>query len=402
MVRVALALAWGVTCVAGLGAFRNVVYFLEWGVYRDFHIANLDWSRTTHVNYAFAMPQADGSIKFLDEFAATERIYGRDLGPGAVQGCFGQVNKFKRRFRGTKFGLSFGGWSGSGPFPAIAASPSLRTTFVSNAVALMIDLGLDFIDIDWEYPSRDQLPAFSALLRDLRSALHQLPFRAELSIAAPGFPAQWGTATASICEHVDFLNLMTYEYAGTWSGRAAFHSNLFPSPQLPGSSSVDAAVTDYLRNKCPSEKLVVGVPLYGKAFEHTRGLFATFAPPTTGSHGPDGLWDYKDIAPTAVARFDAVAKATYAYNSSTRTVTVYDDPRSVAAKVAYIKQHRLGGLMFWEASGDAPAGSNASLLTTFTTLVGKENMDFRVNNLQYPHSRYTNVRRPNFLGGYDD
>ncbi|KDO34968.1 hypothetical protein SPRG_01030 [Saprolegnia parasitica CBS 223.65] len=402
VLRLVLLLAL-VTPASSLHAYRNVVYFLEWGIYRDFHIANLDWSRTTHVNYAFAMPQVDGSISFLDEFAATQRVYGHDLGLGAVQGCFGQANKYKRAYRGTKFGLSFGGWSGSGPFPTIAASPKLRAAFVANAVALLEDLGLDFIDLDWEYPALAQLPLFATLLADMRAALDALPFRAELSIAAPGFPANWDKQSmTAICSHVDFLNLMTYEYTGAWSSRVGYHSNLFPNPHAPNGlrSSVSSAVQYYLTRGCPSEKLVMGVPLYGKSFERTRGLFAPFAPPTSGSHAPDGLWDYKDIALHASPRFDATAQATYAYNATTRTVLVYDDPKSVAAKVAYMQAHRLGGLMFWEASGDAAAGSSASLLTTYASLVGKDNMDFRPNNLWYPHSRYDNIRRPPLLGGF--
>ncbi|OQR89709.1 hypothetical protein THRCLA_09622 [Thraustotheca clavata] len=390
--------------VYALESYRNVVYFLEWGVYRDFHIANLDWSRTTHVNYAFAMPQANGSIHFLDQYAATGRIYDKNYGFDGVHGCFGQANKYKRRFRGTKFGLSFGGWSGSGPFATIATSPSIRATFVANAIQLLQDLGLDFIDLDWEYPTPTELPSFIDLLTDLRHALNQLPFKAELSIAAPGFPSEWGTLMPIICDQVNFLNLMTYDYAGSWSGRVAYHSNLYPNPSAPVGlrSSVNAAVQDYIRNKCPSHKLVMGVPLYGKSFEHAKGMYSTFSPPTSGSHGPDGLWDYKDIArKNWQPHFDPISQATYAYDATTNTITVYDDPLSLEAKIEYVQKYKLGGMMFWEGSGDAPAGTNASLLTTFANLVGKDNMDFRPNNLLYPESRYSNIRQVSYDGGYD-
>jgi chitinase len=38
--------------------------------------------------------------------------------------------------------------------------------------------------------------------------------------------------------------------------------------------------------------------------------------------------------------------------SASRTFISYDDPQSIRAKAQYVKEHRLGGMMFWELSED--------------------------------------------------
>ena len=50
--------------------------------------------------------------------------------------------------------------------------------------------------------------------------------------------------------------------------------------------------------------------------------------------------------------WDADVQAPYLWNASTDTFITYDDPQSIAAKVAYVRKTHLGGLMYWEQSLD--------------------------------------------------
>lgn len=54
--------------------------------------------------------------------------------------------------------------------------------------------------------------------------------------------------------------------------------------------------------------------------------------------------------------WDAKAKAPWLFNPATRIFWSYDDSASLALKGAYVRYHRLGGLMFWELSGDDDPG----------------------------------------------
>ena len=50
--------------------------------------------------------------------------------------------------------------------------------------------------------------------------------------------------------------------------------------------------------------------------------------------------------------WDAAAKAPYLYNAEKKILVSYEDEESLAVKCDYILSNRLGGVMFWEYSGD--------------------------------------------------
>jgi chitinase len=50
--------------------------------------------------------------------------------------------------------------------------------------------------------------------------------------------------------------------------------------------------------------------------------------------------------------WDDSAKAPYLYNAAKRIFVSYEDPESLAVKCAYVRSHKLGGVMFWEYFGD--------------------------------------------------
>jgi len=56
-------------------------------------------------------------------------------------------------------------------------------------------------------------------------------------------------------------------------------------------------------------------------------------------HGYVRYWDEKAAVP-------------YLYDPEKQTFVSYEDPESIAAKGGYVISHRLGGVMFWDYSGD--------------------------------------------------
>jgi chitinase len=190
--------------------YRNVVYFHEWSpLTNKFNVMDIDGSRITHINYAFAYPNNNGTLTFEYPETAFKHVYGQDLGPTAVQGNFGQLNEFKRRYRHVRVLLSLGGWGYNDVFVKIAANSTLRSIFVNNTITLITNLGLDGIDIDWEFPVSSTVDDFISLLQDYRTAFNQLPFTAELTIAA-GSSNNWGsTALKKVCDVVDAVNVMS-------------------------------------------------------------------------------------------------------------------------------------------------------------------------------------------------
>ncbi len=184
---------------------------------------------------------------------------------------------------------------------------------------------------------------------------------------------------------------MSYDYSGSWDTVSGHQANVFAygSAAAPKKPSTDEAVRHYRAHGIASEKILMGLPVYGRAFEGTAGLGQNYS--SVGEGGPQpGVWYYRDLPkPGAEQLWDDVAKATYSYDPRTREFISYDDIRSTTYKAHYLQSHRLGGAFFWEASGDKAGGR--SLINTMSKNL--DWLDENWNNLYYPTSQYRNIRR---------
>lgn len=138
---------------------------------------------------------------------------------------------------------------------------------------------------------------------------------------------------------------MAYDYSGSWDTVCGHQANLYPSLSNPGSTpfNTEQAVQYYLSQGVEAKELVLGMPLYGRAFTNTDGLGKTFNGVGGGSWEA-GVWDYK-VLPTN-ASWDDEAKGSYSYDAATRTLISYDTVQAAEMKVEYIKGKGLGGAMW--------------------------------------------------------
>lgn len=184
-------------------------YYPDWAAW---HLAPeaIDWSRFDIVDFAFALPAADGTLQFTQDDSS-------DLLKRLVK--VGHAN-------GKRIKLSIGGWTGSKFFSPIAASPSLRAAFVRNVEKAYHSYSLDGIDIDWEYPfssgasgnivSKHDSDNFLVLLTELRQAL---PAGALITLATQVWPFA-GTDGAprsdvsGFARVIDWILIMNYDIWG--------------------------------------------------------------------------------------------------------------------------------------------------------------------------------------------
>ena len=260
------------------------------------NIDAIDFSLLTHINYSFLIPRANGTIR---PFGA----------PNHLRAVVVEAKKHD-----VKVLIAVGGWGWDKEFETLAADPAIREKLAKRVAEFCATYQLDGIDIDWEYPNAGASAAnFSALAIAFRSAL---PAGALVTAAVLADATDAEGISTDAVEHLDFINLMAYD------GPSDDHSSY---------AMAERSITSWLTRGIDAEKLVLGVPFYGRPGNATYRTLLVSDP--------------------AAASGDRILFKGVEQN--------YNGPATIRRKTELALQ-LVGGIMIWELSQDA-RGSDSLL-----------------------------------------
>ncbi len=396
-------------------------YFTAWGInepnrpYRVKEMVNSGAAeRLTVINYAFAnvLPLEDGSgnsyvqcvigdawADYQKPFSAEESFDGlADALDQQLKGNFNQLKKLKVRYPNLRVMISLGGWTWSGHFSDAALTAQSREMFVKSCIDLFI-LGnlpsqdgtvvipgaaagvFDGIDVDWEFPASpgaegniyrpEDSENFTALLAEFRRQLDEIDPHLLLTAATPAGADKYREIELDKIHHyLNWINMMTYDFHGSWdvNGPTNFHSNLYTASDDPYSPpfSVDSTMQGYLDADVPPEKIVVGLPFYGRGWtgvgDENNGLYQPALRPVEANDGYANFHILKEFTENGYTRFwHEGAHSPWLFNGE--TFWAYEDEQSIVNKMRYVRLHGLAGAMFWSLDGD---DENATLVKTIS------------------------------------
>jgi chitinase len=265
-------------------AFRIVGYVTDKGVTAsEEQVAPL-----THLNYAFALPQGDGTLLDI-------------ANPWKLEAYVELAHA-----HGVKVLISIGGWGWDAEFEELAASAASRATFVSAVTALVSEYGLDGADVDWEYPDPGaSSEAFTALMTELRAAL---PVGTLLTAAVAAVGPGADGVGEEVFSLVDFLNLMAYDG---------------PGPEHAPLAYAEDSLAYWADRGLPAAQSVLGVPFYARPSEVSYRKLVEADP--------------------AAAQTDEIDFHTIAVN--------YNGPGTIGEKTRLAKD-RASGIMIWTITDD--------------------------------------------------
>ena len=401
---VAVILLVGAIVLLNKRPLERIGYFAEWNVANRGHtIERLRQSgapeHLTRLMWAFGDISPEGLCHIPPDthdqpWELYQRRYEADESVGGeadeyeqeLAGSLNQLRRLRELHPDLGASLSLGGWNWSVHFSTAARTEESREAFVASCLDLWLrgDLPVrgdepqggegaaagvfDGIDLDWEWPGGqgnsdnvehpDDPAAFTLLVAEFRRQMDDLSQETGqdyvLSISLPGGATHSQAYEAQVFDHVDFATVQGYDFAGPWNDHTAHHSNLYVPEYDPDANSVDQAVQRYLDLGADADRLVMGVPAFGRGWQGVpsqgQGRDQRAQGPADDDYdGPTRPFDELEEM-DGERFFDEDAGAYWIYDGG--EWWTYDNPEVIALKGDYVREHDLAGMMVWNLDMD--------------------------------------------------
>ena len=282
--------------------------------YRFSQNDKIEYCKLTHLNIAFANPEADGTMQLtsnssgitLEDITSTARSKNNQI----------------------KIFISLAGGGIRSPalerWKKFLATPKDRSVLVNKIISFVTDNNLDGVDVDLEWEAVTQ--GYSDFVIELKSALTSKG--KGMTAAFPG-ETKFDNITDEALQTFDFINIMAYDYTGPWNpSSAGQHSSYNHANQSINFWKNSVGIS--------ADKLVLGVPFYG--------------------------YDFSDVTKTTAVTFSSMVGLKNSNADIDNVGFKYYNGRPTIRSKVQLASTEVGGIMIWEIGQDS--FSEYSLLKT--------------------------------------
>ncbi|KAG8182777.1 hypothetical protein JTE90_018651, partial [Oedothorax gibbosus] len=347
--------------------YKLVCYFTSWAFQRKgegrFDLSGFQPHLCTHAIYALAK---------LENNSIESRLPDIDL-PEYLNG-YQKFNDLKKKNPNLKTLIAIGGWDmTSKPFSIMASDRTNRTIFIESVLLFLKQHGFNGLDLDWEWPvtnggRAEDKQNFVVLLKELKAALHSEGFLLTSTVSATKYYIDMAYDIPAISKELDQIHLLSFNFHGHWDPVIGLNAPLYAAQGASDQDkqlTVDFAVDYWLKGGAPKEKLILGMPLFGRSFTlanpNENGVHAQAAGSGESGrlNGDREILGFNEICENLSKRrwasvWDPDAWTPYAYKGN--QWVGYDNQRSLNLKVEYLMKKGLAGGLVWSIDTDDHRG----------------------------------------------
>ncbi|NOQ30337.1 MAG: hypothetical protein GQ570_04345 [Helicobacteraceae bacterium] len=362
------------------------------------------------IMYSFLEVSSTGSIQFTDTTSdllpatntwcqtnsATEEICFKDSTKSVPSWAHGNFVNFANSSVKNKM-ISIGG---AGHEDAINTALNNPDAFVTSLKTLVKEFStINGIDIDYEPATMSSTigTKFATLFSKIKVAMGEgFLISYTFSVNQNNITAFSKAGWSAIAPYVDFYNMMGYDMFGPFSGinTTGLQSTLYALPSTGSKTFSDSAGITALKSmNVPMDQVILGIPAYGRAVADVsgNGLAQSFTnisyigdmddPKCIATYGAGnqctGTITYEKIlanyTPIDHKGTNGTIDGAYSnFNDSTynNVFVSYDSPASTTAKVQYMLNENMAGVLVWGLNYDAQASNRNSILNTIVKAMG--------------------------------